>query len=97
MPVQLDQAVVPRRLQLSIRSLVLSCVCFLATCFGASAITISMSLILSAHAGSVAYWSTTGVLLVLWFATLISMYRFTLAAIVADRWRPASSHHFTRR
>jgi hypothetical protein len=84
MPVPVDQAIVPRRLQVSSRALVLSCVCFVATSFGASAITISFSLILRTHAGSPAYWWIVAVLLTFWFLTLVQMYWLTIAAILAD-------------
>lgn len=85
MPVRVEQAIVPRRLQLSSRAVVFCCVCFVATSFGASTITISLSLILNSHAGSPAYWSMAALLLTLWFATLINMYRLTVAAILLGR------------
>ncbi|QNI32650.1 hypothetical protein H7849_01115 [Alloacidobacterium dinghuense] len=85
MPVSVGQAVVPRRLPLSNRALVLSWICFLATFFGASAITLSLSLILQVNAVSPAYWWLAATLLILWFATLINMYRLTIAAILVER------------
>ena len=85
MPVPVDQAVVPRRLQLSSRALVFSCVCFLATSFGASAITLSLSMVVRADAGSPQYWWVATTLLVGWFATLLHMYRVTVAAILDTR------------
>jgi len=86
MPVPVDQAIVPHRLQLSNRSLVLCCVCFFATFFGASAITISCSLVLQDPPGLPAYWLVTAIpFLIVWFATLINMYRLTIMAILVDR------------
>lgn len=85
MPVPADQAIVPRRLQLSGRALVLGCVCLAATALGASAVAVSFSLVLATRAGSPAYWSVAALLLVLWLATLINMYRLALAAIPVER------------
>jgi amino acid transporter len=88
MPVYMDQAAVPHRLHLSNRALVLCWTCFLATFFGASAITLSLSFVLQAHAVFPAYWAywwIAAALLVIWFATLINMYRLTIAAILVDR------------
>ncbi len=83
---QVDQAVIPRPpQQLSTYAMVLCCVCFLATFFGASAVTLSLSLVLKAHAGSVTYWMITLMLLIIWFATLINMHRIALAAVLAER------------
>ena len=86
MPVPVDQAVVPQqRLQLSNGALVLSCVCFLATAFGASAITLSLSMLVRADAGSPQYWWVATTLVAGWFATLLHMYRVTVAAILDTR------------
>lgn len=85
MPVPADQAIVPHRLQLSTRSIIFCCACFLATAFGASVCTISFSLVLTSHAGSPEYWAAAAGLFVLWSATLLHMYRLTVAAILLDR------------
>lgn len=85
MPITSDEATAPNRLQLSHRAVVLCSLCFLATFFGSSAITISFSLVLQAHAGSPGYWSLVALLLVVWFVTLINMYRHAVAAILRDR------------
>jgi hypothetical protein len=85
MPAPMDQALTPSCPQLSNRSLVLCYACFFATCFGASAISVSVSLVLQSHAGSPAYWMMTALLLIIWFTTLINMYRITLAAILVER------------
>lgn len=83
MPVPVDQAIVPRRLQVSIRALVFSCVCFVATSLGASAITLSFIMVVRADAGSPQYWSMAALLLMGWLASLLHMYRVTVAAILA--------------
>ena len=85
MPAVMDQVVVPRRLHLSNRALVLCWICFLATFFGGSAITLSLSLVLQTHVAFPAYWWIAAALLVIWFATLINMYRLTIAAILVER------------
>ena len=86
MPAPMDQAVIPRRpQQLSTRAMILCCACFLATFFGASAVTLSLSLVLQAHAGSSAYWLVSLVFLIIWFATLINMHRIALATVLAER------------
>lgn len=86
MPAPVDQAIFPRRpQQLSTHAMVLCCVCFLATFFGASAVTLSLSLVLQANAGSTAYWLMTALLLIIWFATLINMHRIALAAVLVER------------
>jgi hypothetical protein len=86
MPVPADQAVIPSRpQQLSTRAMVLCCACFLATFFGASAVTLSLSMVLQAHAGSTAYWMMSVMLLIIWLATLINMHRIALATVLAER------------
>ena len=86
MPAPVDQAVIPRHpRQLSTYAMVLCCACFLATFLGASAVTLSLSLVLQAHAASSAYWMVTAALLIIWFATLIRMHRVALAALLAAR------------
>lgn len=86
MPAPVHQAVIPRRpQQLSTYAMVLCCVCFLATFFGASAVTLSISLVLQARAGSTAFWMVTAALLVIWFVTLVNMHRIALAAVLAKR------------
>ncbi|HTD57247.1 MAG TPA: hypothetical protein VK670_17785 [Silvibacterium sp.] len=86
MPAHVKQAVIPRPpQQLSTHALVLCCGCFLATFFGAAALTLSLSLVLQAHAGSTAYWLVSGVLLVIWFTTLFNMHRIALAALLVER------------
>jgi amino acid transporter len=86
MPVSVDQAVIPSRpQQLSARAMVLCCACFLATFFGASAVTLSLSLVLQAHADSSAYWTMSVMLLIIWFVTLVNMHRVALATVLAER------------
>jgi len=86
MPAQVNQAVIPRRPQrLSTYAIVLCCVCFLATFLGASAVTLSLSLVLQAHAGSTAYWLASGALLIIWFTTLVNMHRIALAAVLVEK------------
>ncbi len=86
MPAPVGQAIVPGRpQQLSVHAMVLCCVCFLATFFGASAVTLSLSLVLQAHAGSIAFWLVTIMLLIIWFVTLINMHRIALAAILVEK------------
>jgi hypothetical protein len=83
---QVDQAVIPRRPpQLSPHAKLLCGVCFIATFFGASAVSFSLSLVLQSHAGSTAYWVVSGLLLVIWFATLVNMHRIALATVLAER------------
>lgn len=83
---QVDQAVIPRRpQQLSTYATVLCCACFLATFFGASAVTLSMSLVLQAHADTTAYWTVTAAMLVIWLVTLVNMHRIALAAVLVGR------------
>ena len=86
MPAHVNQAVIPRPpQQLSTYALLLCCGCFLATFFGASAVTLSLSLVLQAHAGSIAFWLVTALLLIIWFLTLINMHRIALAAVLVER------------
>jgi hypothetical protein len=86
MPAPVGQAIIPsRQQQLSNHAMVLCCVCFLSTFFGASAVTLSLSLVLQAHAGSTAYWLVTVLLLITWFVTLINMHRIALAAVLVER------------
>jgi len=86
MPAPVNQAVIPGRPhQLSTYALVLCCGCFLATFFGASAVTLSLSLVLQAHAGSTTYWMVTAAMLIIWLVTLINMHRIALAAVLAER------------
>lgn len=86
MPAAFGQAIVPGRpQQLSVHAMVLCCVCFLTTFFGASAITLSLSLVLRAHAGSTAYWMVSAMLLIIWFVTLINMHRIALAAVLVEK------------
>lgn len=85
MPAVTNQAVVPHRLLLSNRALVLCWVCFLATFFGASAITLSLSFVLQSQVVFPAYWWMAAMLLVLWFASLVNMYRLTIEAILVGR------------
>ena len=80
-----EAAISGRPQQLSTQAMVLCSACFLTTLFGASAVTFSFSLVLQAHAGSSEYWLISGVLLVIWFATLINMHRIALAAVLAER------------
>jgi hypothetical protein len=83
---QVDQAVIPRPpQQLSTYATVLCCVCFLATFFGASAVTLSLSIVLQHHTGTTAYWLVSATLLAIWLATLINMHRIALAAVLAER------------
>lgn len=83
---QVDQAVIPRRpQQLSTYAIVLCCACFLVTFFGASAVTLSLSLVLKAQAGTTAFWTVTAALLLVWFATLVNMHRIALAAVLVGR------------
>jgi hypothetical protein len=92
MPI-VDEASTPNRLLISNRALVLCSICFFATFFGSSAITISFSIVLRSHAGSLAYWSFVASMLVVWFATLINMYRHAILAILADKptgWESAA-------
>jgi len=84
MPVPVDQAVIPRR-ALSTRAIVLCCACFVATFIGACAVTLALSLVLQAHAGSTAYWMMSVILLIVWFATLVHMHRIALATVLAER------------
>jgi hypothetical protein len=83
MPIITDEANTPSRLQLSNRAVVLCTICFFATFFGSSAITISFSIVIRAHAGSPLYWSVVAAMLVVWFVTLINMYRHAILAILA--------------
>jgi len=86
MPAPMDQAIVPGRpQQLSQSAMVLCCVCFLATFFGASAVTLSLSMVLQAHAGSTTFWLVTALLLIIWFVTLINMHRIALAAVLVGK------------
>ena len=86
MPAPVGQAIVPGHpQQLSVHAMVLCCVCFLATFCGASAVTLSLSLVLQAHAGSTAYWMMTITLLIIWFVTLINMHRIALAAVLVEK------------
>jgi hypothetical protein len=78
MPILSDEAIVSRRLQLSKLALVLCFGCFFATLFGVVAITVSFRLVLENHAGSPAYWSMVAVLLMVWLASLINMYRLAI-------------------
>jgi len=85
MPAATNQAVVPYRLRLSHRALVLCWFCFLATFLGASAITLSLSFVLQAQDVVPAYWWMAAPLLILWFASLVNMYRLTIEAILVER------------
>lgn len=86
MPAPVYQAIFPRRpQQLSTHALVLCCVCFLSTFFGASAVTLFLSLVLQSHAGSTVYWLITATLLIIWLITLINMHRIALAAVLVER------------
>jgi len=86
MPAPVGQAIIPsRQQQLSNHAMVLCCVCFLLTFFGASAVTLSLSIVLQAHAGSTAYWLVTALLLIIWFVTLINMHRIALAAVLVEK------------
>jgi len=86
MPAPVDHVVIPGHpQQLSTHAIVLCCACFAATFVGASAITLSLSLVLRADAGSSAYWVVSLILLAIWFATLIHMNRIALATVLAER------------
>jgi hypothetical protein len=78
MPILSDEAIVSRRLQLSKHALVLCFGCLFATLFGVVAITLSFRLVVENHAGSPAYWSMIAVLLLVWLASLINMYRLAI-------------------
>jgi hypothetical protein len=75
----------PRRLQISSRPLFRLSVCLLATLFGVFAITVSLRFVVQFHAASFADWSVLAVLLTVWFATLVNMYRLAFVALGADR------------
>jgi|SRR5580704_3670735 hypothetical protein len=75
----------PRRLQVSSRPLFRLSVCLLATLFGVFAITVSLRYVVQFHAALFADWSVLAVLLTVWFATLINMYRLAFVALGADR------------
>jgi hypothetical protein len=83
MPIISDEAITPSRPQLSNRTVVLCSICFFATLFGSSAITISFTEVIRAHAGSPAYWSVVTLMLIIWLVTLANMYRHAIAAILA--------------
>ena len=84
MSVSADLVHVRQPRQLSKRARGLCWACFAATFFGASAIAISFSLVLSANAGSPLYWTVAALLLMLWFASLTNIYRLTVAVILAE-------------
>jgi hypothetical protein len=78
MPVLSDEALVSRRLQLSKHALVLCFGCLFSTLFGVVAITLFFRLVAENHAGSPAYWSMIAMLLLVWLASLINMYRHAI-------------------
>lgn len=83
MPILSDEATVSHRLQLSKLALIRCCSCFFATIFGTIAITVSFRLVAQVHGGTPAYWSTFAILLVVWLASLINMYRLAIGELRA--------------
>jgi len=83
MPVLSDEAIVSRRLQLSKLALIRCFGCFFATIFGTIAITVSFRLVVQVHGGTPVYWSTFAILLVVWLASLINMYRLAIGELRA--------------
>jgi len=90
MPAILYEAPTPSRLQISSRTLFRFSVCLLATLFGVFALTVSLRFVVQFHAALLADWSVSAVLLAVWIATLINMYRLAFVALCVDRSRGAT-------
>src|SRR5271157_550972 len=90
MPAISIEAPIPSRLQISSRTLFRFSVCLLATLFGVFAITVSLRFVVHLHAASLADWSVLAVLLAVWIATLINMYRLAFVALCVDRSQGAT-------
>ena len=75
----------PSAAHLSTHTVALCFGCLAATFLGVSLITLSLLMIMTAHAGSPEYWSIAAILLLVWLLSLIRMLRMAVVSMQLER------------
>jgi hypothetical protein len=76
-------------LRLTRQAIIRFAICGILTLFGVCASATAFVLAVALDAASPRYWQVVTCLLVVWFATLLNMYRHAFHAVEVDRIAPA--------
>lgn len=77
-------------LRLTPQAILRFAICGILTLFGVCATAIAFVLVIASDAASPRYWQVVTCLLVVWFATLLNMYRHAFSAVEVDPIAPAA-------